>query len=336
MTSIGPAPLIPHSQANNQQIMKYLFGPVNSRRLGLSMGIDIMPAKVCNFNCIYCEVGATTRLTCDRKEYVSTKAILAEIDDFLLRREAARIPDVYTVTGSGEPTLHTGVGRIIRYLKEQTDKPVAVLTNGSLMHCAEVREGLAAADIVVPSLDAARVENFRKINRPARCVDIETVIKGLERFSLDFSGQIWLEIFLVKDVNDSPADIGALIQAVDKIAPDRIQLNTVVRPPLEDNALPISSSEMAAIAKQIGERFNGPVEIPMDFVTRPGDTAEPVLQDEIIQILKRRPCTAADVCEALGQAPDSMHALLKQLEYDERISSVSHNGKRYYQADVHS
>jgi len=316
--------------------MKYLFGPVNSRRLGLSMGIDIMPAKVCNFNCIYCEVGATTRLTCDRKEYVPTKAILAEIDDFLLRKETARIPDVYTVTGSGEPTLHSGVGRIIRYLKEQTDKPVAILTNGSLMHCAEVREGLATADIVVPSLDAARAESFRKINRPAWCVDMETVIKGLERFSLDFSGQIWLEILLVKDVNDSPADIGALIQAVDRIAPDRVQLNTVARPPLEDNALPISSSEMAVIAKQIGERFNGPVDIPMDFVTRRADTAEPVLQNEIIQILKRRPCTAADVCEALGQAPDSMHALLKQLEYDERISSVSHNGKRYYQADVHS
>jgi wyosine [tRNA(Phe)-imidazoG37] synthetase (radical SAM superfamily) len=221
-------------------------------------------------------------------------------------------------------------------LKEQTDKPVAILTNGSLMHCAEVREGLATADIVVPSLDAARAESFRKINRPAWCVDMETVIKGLERFSLDFSGQIWLEILLVKDVNDSPADIGALIQAVDRIAPDRVQLNTVARPPLEDNALPISSSEMAVIAKQIGERFNGPVDIPMDFVTRRADTAEPVLQNEIIQILKRRPCTAADVCEALGQAPDSMHALLKQLEYDERISSVSHNGKRYYQADVHS
>jgi len=316
--------------------MKYLFGPVNSRRLGLSLGIDIMPAKVCNFNCIYCEVGATTRLTCDRKEYVPTQAILSEVDDFLLRREAARMPDVYTITGSGEPTLHSDVGKIIRYLKEKTDKPVAVLTNGSLMHLAEVREGLAAADIVVPSLDAARVESFRKVNRPAQCVDMDTVITGLNRFSLDFSGQIWLEILLVKDVNDSAADIDALLQAVDGIAPDRIQLNTVARPPLEESARPISYSEMAAIAKQIEERFNGPVEIPMDFVNKGKGKAEPVLKNDIIQILKRRPCTAAHVCEALGQSSDSVHALLKQLEYDERISSVSHNGERYYQADVHS
>jgi wyosine [tRNA(Phe)-imidazoG37] synthetase (radical SAM superfamily) len=336
VTSIGPAPLIPFFQANNHQIMKYLFGPVNSRRLGLSMGIDIMPAKVCNFNCIYCEVGATTRLTCDRKEYVPTKAILAEIDDFLLRREAARMPDVYTVTGAGEPTLHSGFGRIIRYLKDKTDKPVAVLTNGSLMHRPEVREGLAAADIVVPSLDAARPESFRRVNRPARCVELETVIKGIECFSRDFSGRIWLEILLVKGVNDSAADIDALLLAIQKIGPERTQLNTVARPPLEDNALPISSSEMAAIAKLIEEKFNGPVEIPMDFVKKGEGNGEPVLQDDIIQILKRRPCTAADVCAALGQGGDTVHTLLEQLEYDEQISSVSHNGKRYYQADVHS
>ena len=336
MKSIGPAPLIPLSQANNHQIMKYLFGPVNSRRLGLSMGIDIMPAKVCNFNCIYCEVGATSRLTCDRKEYVPTQAILAEIDFFLHKMADARTVDVFTITGSGEPTLHSGIGRIIRYLKERTDKPVAVLTNGSLLHVPEVREGLAGADIVVPSLDAARAESFKRVNRPARCVDMGTVIKGIERFSRDFSGHLWLEILLVKDVNDSAADIDALIQAIQDIAPERIQLNTVARPPLEDNALPISSREMAAIAKQIEERFNGPVEIPMDFMKKGEGNGEPVSQNDIIQILKRRPCTAADVCAALGQTPDSVHTLLKQLEYDERISSVSHNGHRYYQADVHS
>jgi wyosine [tRNA(Phe)-imidazoG37] synthetase (radical SAM superfamily) len=167
-------------------------------------------------------------------------------------------------------------------------------------------------------------------------VDLETVIKGIEHFSRDFSGRIWLEILLVREVNDSAADIDALIQAIQRIAPERVQLNTVARPPLEDNALPISSSEMAAIAKQIEERFNGPVEIPMDFMKKGEGNGEPVLQNDIIQILKRRPCTAADVCAALGQASDSVHALLKQLEYDERISSVSHNGKRYYQADVHS
>jgi wyosine [tRNA(Phe)-imidazoG37] synthetase (radical SAM superfamily) len=188
----------------------------------------------------------------------------------------------------------------------------------------------------VPSLDAARVESFRRVNRPARGVDLETVIKGIERFSRDFSGRLWLEILLVKDVNDSAADINALIQTVDKIGPERIQLNTVARPPLEDNAKPIGISEMTAIAKRISEFFNGPVEIPMDFVKKGEGNGGPVLQNDIIQILKRRPCTAADVCAALGQTPDSVHTLLKQLEYDERISSVSHNGHRYYQADMHS
>jgi wyosine [tRNA(Phe)-imidazoG37] synthetase (radical SAM superfamily) len=221
-------------------------------------------------------------------------------------------------------------------LKDQTDKPVAVLTNGALMHGAEVRAGLAAADIVVPSLDAARPESFRRVNRPARCVDLQTVIRGIERFSRDFRGRLWLEILLVKDVNDSQADINALIRAIQDIAPERIQLNTVARPPLEENALPISSSEMAAIAKRINACFSGPVEVPLEFVKKGEGNGEPVLQNDIVQILKRRPCTAADVCEALGQASDPVHTLLKQLENDKRISSVSHNGKRYYQADVHS
>jgi len=171
VTNIGPAPLISLSEATNRQNMKYLFGPVNSRRLGLSLGIDIMPPKVCNYNCIYCEVGATTRLTCERREYVDTAEVLAELEDFILHREADRPPDVYTVTGSGEPTLHSSIGRIIRFLKAKTTRPVAVLTNGSLFHLAEVREALTVADIVVTSLDAARPESFRKVNRPARCVD---------------------------------------------------------------------------------------------------------------------------------------------------------------------
>ena len=147
--------------------MKHLFGPVNSRRLGLSQGIDLLPPKICNFNCIYCEVGPTTLLTCDRKEYVPTAEIIAEIETLLTDKRAVKKIDYFTITATGEPTLHTGIGAVIRFIKDNSDKPVAVLTNGSLLHIKEVRDDLMAADLIIPSLDAALPESYRKINRAA-------------------------------------------------------------------------------------------------------------------------------------------------------------------------
>jgi len=316
--------------------MKYLFGPVNSRRLGLSLGIDIMPPKVCNYNCIYCEVGATTRLTCERQEYVDTAAVLAELDDFIQHKEAGRPPDFYTVTGSGEPTLHSSIGRIIRSLKAKTERPVAVLTNGSLMHLAEVRNELAAADIVVPSLDAARPESFRRVNRPARCVDLEALIAGLQQFKREFAGQLWLEILLVKDINDSAVDIIALQDAIRMIAPDRIQLHTVARPPLENYAEPATRDALATIAKQLGDGTNVLVELPAEFVGRSGKNSEPVIAHEIIEMLRRRPCTAADVSAALGLALESVRHLLEQMESGGQVQGVAHGGHKYYQVRLHS
>jgi wyosine [tRNA(Phe)-imidazoG37] synthetase (radical SAM superfamily) len=316
--------------------MKYLFGPVNSRRLGLSLGIDIMPPKVCNYNCIYCEVGATSRLTCDRHEYVDTVAVLAEVDDFIRNKEAIRPPDVYTVTGSGEPTLHSGIGRIIRLLKAKTARPVAVLTNGSLLHLAEVREALAAADIVVPSLDAARPESFRRVNRPARCVDLDAAIAGLQLFRREFSGQFWLEILLVKDINDSKADIVALQDVIRMIVPDRIQLHTVARPPLENYAQPVNRTVLAEIATQLGDGYGGPVEMPTDFVARVEKSNTPAGAQEILEMVRRRPCTAVDVGAALGFSPVSARRLLEQMEIVGQVQAKDHDGHKYYQVKLHS
>jgi len=316
--------------------MKYLFGPVNSRRLGLSLGIDIMPLKVCNYNCIYCEVGATTRLTCERQEHVDTTSVLAEVDDFIRFREARRPPDIYTVTGSGEPTLHNGIGRIIRFLKEKTTRPVAVLTNASLLYLPEVREELAAADIVMPSLDAARPESFRRVNRPARCVDLQTVIAGLQHFREEFAGQIWLEILLVKKMNDSAADIVALQDAIQTIAPDRIQLHTVARPPLEKYAQPVNRAALAAIAKQLGEDSGCPVDLPLDFVGRQEKNSEQAMAHEIIEMLRRRPCTAVDVGAALGFAPEAVQRLLDQMESAGQVYAKDYGGHKYYQTRKHS
>lgn len=308
--------------------MKYLFGPVNSRRLGLSQGIDLIPSKVCNFNCIYCEVGPTVRLTCERREYFPTEEILAEIDTLLADSAAAAL-DVFTVTASGEPTLHSGLGRVIRHIKEKAAKPVAVLTNGSTFHLADVRQELLAADLVIPSLDSARVESYRRINRPAACAVLEEIIDGLSRFVGEFAGEVWLEILLARGVNDSAEDIAALVEAVAKISPARVQLNTVVRPPLESFAHPLTKSEMEAIAG----RFPGRVEIIADFSRRRQHVFRPLLEAEILEMLKRRPCTAADICDALNFDPAATAEALARMMENGSVRQSEHVGKTYYQTN---
>ncbi|MEJ2690604.1 MAG: radical SAM protein, partial [Deltaproteobacteria bacterium] len=168
--------------------MKYLFGPVNSRRLGRSLGIDLIPSKICSFDCIYCEVGAKRLITAERKEYAPLAALLAEVDSYLAQPGGADLFDMLTITASGEPTLHTGIGRLIEELRKRSAKPVAVLTNGSLLSDREVRHDLAEADLVIPSLDAARDESYRKVNRPHPDFPIARLIEGLVRFSREYHG----------------------------------------------------------------------------------------------------------------------------------------------------
>lgn len=308
--------------------MKYLFGPVNSRRLGLSQGIDLIPSKICNFNCIYCEVGPTVRLTCERREYFPTEEILAEIDILLADPDAAAL-DVFTVTASGEPTLHSGLGRVIRHIRERAAKPVAVLTNGSTFHLADVRQELSAADLVIPSLDSARPESYRRINRPAPCAVLDEIIAGLTRFVDEFAGEVWLEILLAKGVNDSEEDIAALVAAVSEINPARVQLNTVVRPPLESFAHPLSRAEMEAVAA----RFSGRVEIIADFSRRSQQGFRPLVEAEVLEMLKRRPCTAADICDALHYDPEQTAEALTQMTASGSVRPSEHLGKMYFQTN---
>lgn len=309
--------------------MNSIFGPVNSRRLGISLGIDLLPPKICNFNCIYCEIGPITNFTCERREYIPTAGIIAEIDAFFADREAVARLDVLTVTASGEPTLHSGLGEIIRHLKAISDKPVAVLTNGSLLHLAEVRAELAAADIVIPSLDAAREESYRRINRPAACAPLELVIEGLVTFGRKFAGRCWLEILLAKGINDQPEDLAALKAVVARIKPERIQLNTVARPPLEAFARPLDLAEMRAAAAYFPAL---PVDILTDPVSRDHrEKFRQVSEEEVLNLLRRRPCTKDDVATALGLEPVAAAALLQGLCDRGLAQLASHRNQDYFQ-----
>ena len=232
--------------------MKYIFGPVPSRRLGFSLGVDIIPSKTCTLDCIYCQVGRTMCKAIERKEYVAPDEILDELKEVL--KSGIRI-DYITLSGNGEPTLNSKLGEIIKGIKGISSLPVAVITNGTLLTDRNVREELLSADLVMPSLDAATQKTFQKIDRPHPSLKIENIIEGMVEFrkiypirspakdtmagspniksgltSNGASGQIWLEIMLVEGINDNQDELNALKTAVEKIEPDKVQLNTPVRP----------------------------------------------------------------------------------------------------------
>jgi wyosine [tRNA(Phe)-imidazoG37] synthetase (radical SAM superfamily) len=267
-------------------------------------------------------VGVTTHKTRQRFSY-QTETIITELEDYL--NDAPQPPDVITLAGSGEPTLNLGLGRIIRVIKEMSHIPVAVLTNGALLYLPEVRQELAAADMVLPSLDSAREATYRLINRPLPDLSLESLLEGLTSFRREYRGKIWLEIMLLKGLNDTDAELTLLRRAFKEIAPDRIQLNTAVRPVVEVAARPLDRAEMDAAAAFL----QGPVEVIASFNQE--DIAELPCQDEdLVEMLSRRPMTAADIAKALGLSLVQVVARLKGLQDSGRITHDRYHDQEFY------
>ncbi len=277
--------------------MKYVFGPVPSRRLGMSLGVDIIPFKTCTLDCIYCQLGITTNKSIKRGAFVPKWEVLTEIKQ-VLSKGSDRI-DFITFSGSGEPTLNSEIGDMISEIKSFTKIPVAVLTNGTLLYRDDVRRDLSKADLVVPSLDSLTKLGFVKVNRPHESLGIEKILEGLKDFTREFQGKIWLEIMIVKGINDDPVELKYLADFLRELKVEKIHLNTVVRPPAEDTAFPVTSEEMQNIAKYFDDR----VEIIADFnKIQPAHSQKGNIsfEEHIISLLKRRPCTINDISNSLS------------------------------------
>ncbi len=235
--------------------MKYLYGPVKSRRLGFSLGISLTPYKTCDFDCIYCQLGKTTNLTLVRREYIRVSEIIDELKTWLSANQGtAQNLEYITLSGSGEPTLNTAFGDLIREVKKLTNLKIAVLTNTSLITDEEVRRQLLAADLIVPSLDAVTQDLFVKIDRPHPGIKIEEIIGGLKALRREFRGKIWLEVMLVKGVNDDIRHIRKLKTVIDEINPDRVQLNSPVRSTAELDIQPVGQPKLRKIREILGEK----------------------------------------------------------------------------------
>ncbi|MFH1678720.1 MAG: radical SAM protein [Candidatus Omnitrophota bacterium] len=235
--------------------MQYLYGPVKSRRLGYSLGISLTPYKTCSFDCIYCQLGKTNNLTLERKEYINVSAIIDEFRAWLGQdKMLLQGLEYITISGSGEPTLNTGLGALITGLKKLVPSKIALLTNSSLFSDARIRRQAQEADLIVPSLDAATQGLFVKIDRPAPALKIEEIISGLVLLRREFRGKIWLEVMLVKGVNDDIRHIRKLKEVIERINPDRIQLNSPVRTTAEIDVLAVDKGKLKKIKEILGEK----------------------------------------------------------------------------------
>lgn len=235
--------------------MKYTYGPVKSRRLGLSLGLSLTPYKICDFDCIYCQLGKTKEFITERKEYVKVEDILGELKSWFSQNAAeAKNLNYITLSGSGEPTLNIKAGELISGIKKVTAIPVAVITNASLLSDSVVRQGLLQADLIVPSLDAVSQKVFAEIDRPHPKIKVEDIINGLIVLRKEFRGKIWLELMLVAGVNDDLAQIRKLKEVIEQINPDKIQLNSPVRTTTEPGVLPVEKKKLGKIKEILGER----------------------------------------------------------------------------------
>ncbi|MDD5195184.1 MAG: radical SAM protein [Candidatus Omnitrophica bacterium] len=304
--------------------MNYFYGPVPSRRLGFSLGVDITPKKACVFNCVYCQLGKTTKLTTTRFHYVKFPTFKKELKNILKRKPKI---DYITIAGSGEPTLHKGLDTIIALIKAETRNkyPVCVITNSALLDREEVRRELLQADLIIPSLDAATKRTFYKIDRPHRDVRFENIIKGLIALRQEFKGKIWLEIMVLSGYNDTRQEAEAFKKIIKKINPDKVQLNLPVRPTGAKIALP-EYKKLLMLKKIIGKK----AEIVSGFYKDTQKKFSQSIKQDIIKYLKVRPATLVDLTKATGQNKFYLKKQLKTLIAKKIVKEKNYHHNKYF------
>jgi wyosine [tRNA(Phe)-imidazoG37] synthetase (radical SAM superfamily) len=306
--------------------MKYIFGPVPSRRLGQSLGIDPLPFKTCNWNCVYCQLGRTLPLTNQRREYLPREEILDELISVLNWERESQI-DWITFVGSGEPTLHSGIGWMIRRIKEATSIPLAVITNGSTLYLPEVRKALLPADAVMPSLDAGTPELYKKINRPHGQTTFQRLVSGLESFRQEYKGLLWVEVMLIDGLNDSLKALQDIADVIDAVNPDQIHLSQPTRPPAESWVRPPDENGLLRAQAVLGStaRTLHPAQGIFDL------SQYESLLDAAADVISRHPMRENELLQTLEKwAPEEVKQTLNQLEQSGRARTIQRYGVRFW------
>jgi len=301
--------------------MRYIFGPVPSRRLGRSLGVDLVPFKTCTYDCIYCQLGRTTNKTVERREWVPLDDVLAELEQKLTTK-----PDYITLSGSGEPTLHSRLDELITRIRSMTQVPVAVLTNGSLLWQEKVRRQLMHAHLVIPSLDAGHSSMFQAVNRPHESISFKQMLEGLIAFREEYYGEYWLEVFLLAGHTAVESEAHKIIDCVARIKPDRVQLNTATRPTAEDYAVMADRGRMLDLAA----KFDPAAEVVADYHGVHAESDFKAGRDSVLQMIQRRPCSLEDIADGLGMHRNEVLKYIEELDATGLLRKRSSAGKTFY------
>jgi wyosine [tRNA(Phe)-imidazoG37] synthetase (radical SAM superfamily) len=307
-------------------IMQYVFGPVPSRRLGQSLGIDPVPMKTCNWNCVYCQLGHTSPPSNQRADFAPVDDVIAEVQEALGDSQEGEI-DWLTIVGSGEPTLNAHIGELIARLKSLSRIPVAVLTNGSLLYQPEVRREISGADAILPSLDAGSELLYRKINRALPELSWQRLVEGLIAFRSEYAGHLWVEVMLIKDLNDSDSALEDLARVLTRIKPDEVHLVLPERPPCEPWVAVAEKDRIARAAEILGAVTRVVLPTAGAFKVPEGDD----VLDTVAAIIARHPMSEVDLVRALETwNADQVHEALRQLEKTGRAQLVTRHDERYW------
>ena len=306
----------------------YLFGPVPSRRLGISLGVDLVPLKTCSLDCIYCECGNTQNQTVERQEYVPVDEVLKELEHYFRSNPNT---EYVTFSGSGEPALNSRIGDVLEFIRQKKPHlPIAVLTNGTLLGREDVRKALCKADLVMPSLDGASASALQTINRPHNSIDVESYIDGIALFRSEFSGRLNLEVFILPGHNDKLKELELLKGAIGRIDPDLVQLNTLDRPGVIAGIHAATPKELQTIAE-----FFKPFKVEIiaaALIRKSVGSYRTDIESAIIETIMRRPCTPEDLATILGCHVSEINKYLGTLEETKKIESVRQDRGLFYQA----
>ena len=308
--------------------MKHVFGPVPSRRLGQSLGIDPVPLKTCNWNCVYCQLGRSRPMIQLRREYFPTDEIIAEVQEVLAAHQPKEI-DWITFVGSGETTLHNGIGKMIHAVKQMTTLPVAVITNGSLLYQPEVRQELAQADAVLPTLDAGTESLFIQINRPHPEFTFQRHIEGLQAFRREYGGKLWVEVMLVGGVNDTEEALRQIATTLEEIHPDEVHILQPERPPVETWVRPADAEGLLRARAILGgiAKVIHPAKGIFDL------SGSENLVDAIVGIITRHPMLETDLMETLAHfSTDEVVSTLQMLRESGKAQVVTRHGVKFWSA----
>ncbi|MBN2163689.1 MAG: radical SAM protein [Pontiellaceae bacterium] len=300
----------------------YLFGPVPSRRLGRSLGIDLIPFKTCTMDCIYCQLGETTCEVSERGDYVPIQDVLTELDQW---KRADGEADHITLAGSGEPTLHSYFGDVLQWVKDETDIPSVLLTNGTLLHMAAVREQAALANKVKVTLSAWDEASFQQIHRPAQGVTFEMLIKGERAFRKMFPGEFSVEVFIVDGINSQMPTAKRIAEVVKTLEPDRVDINTVVRPPAVKGVSAPPQEQLEELARLFGENAS----VTASF-RKQGFTSLDITDASLLDLIRRHPATCEQLATYFNVPGDGMYRRLKMMKSSGLLVTEKTGGETYY------